>query len=189
MSCEKSQHGFFFSRKQDLTVNATHLLENQWTPRKRASVWNPACLLYPCRRAESVCSVSVEPGNASGGWLGHYRWTRKKVCFLTLVNQVNGPLGSRSRVPNGLIREEEVDYRNEHEGEGHWLTHLCLPPSVFLLPRTHKSHGNLSSLMCSTSQTSPLALQEHWLKCWFSFLVWKPISGPTGSCFTILYWL
>lgn len=56
--------------------------------------------------------------------MGHYRWTRKKVCFLTLVNQVNGPLGGRSRVPNGLIREEEVDDKNEQQGEGHRLTHL-----------------------------------------------------------------
>lgn len=28
------------------------------------------------------CGVSViERGNASGGWLGHYRWTRKKSTF------------------------------------------------------------------------------------------------------------
>lgn len=48
----------------------------------------------------------------------------KKVCFLTLVNQVNGPLGGRSREPNGLIREEKVDDGNQHQREGHRLTHL-----------------------------------------------------------------
>lgn len=47
----------------------------------------------------------------------------KKVCFLTLVNQVNGPLGGRSREPNGLIREEEVHDGNGQQGEGHGLTH------------------------------------------------------------------
>lgn len=74
------------------------------------------------------CGV-LEPGNASGGWLGHYWWTRKKVCFLTLVNQVNGPLGGRSRVPNGLIREEEGDDGNEQLGDEHRRTHLRFPPS------------------------------------------------------------
>lgn len=92
--------------------------------KKGFSMVNPVCLPYSCQLTESVWSVSIEPGNASGGWLGHYRWTRKKVCFLTLVNQVNGPLGGRSREPNGLIREEEVDDGNEHQGEGHRLTHL-----------------------------------------------------------------
>lgn len=82
------------------------------------------CLLYSCKLTGWVWSVGVESGIASGGWLDHYRWTRKKVCFLTLVNQVNGPLGGRSRVPNGLIREEggwwwEWAARGEHR-----LTHL-----------------------------------------------------------------
>ena len=90
-----------------------------------------------CKLTESVWSVSVEPGNASGGWLGHYRWTRKKVCFLTLVNQVNGPLGGRSRVPNGLIREEEVDDGNEQQREGHGLTHLQ-PSTSAAAPRPAK---------------------------------------------------
>lgn len=51
----------------------------------------------------------------------------KKVCFLTLVNQVNGLLGGRSRVPNGLIMEE-VDDGNKQQEERHRLTHLHLPP-------------------------------------------------------------
>lgn len=92
---------------------------------------NSVCLSYPWKLTESVWSVSVEPGNTSGGWLGHYRWTRKKVCYLTLVNQVNGPPGGRSRVPNGLIREEEeVDGRNEQQREGHKLTHLQPYPTA-----------------------------------------------------------
>lgn len=41
----------------------------------------------------------------------------KKVCFLTLVNQVNGLLGGRSRVPNGLIMEEVDDGNKQQEAD------------------------------------------------------------------------
>lgn len=130
---------------------------------KSFSMVNPVCLSYSCKLTESVWSVSVEPGNASGGWLGHYRWTRKKVCFLTLVNQVNGPLGGRSRVPNGLIRDEEVDDGSERQGEGHRLTHLQ-PSTTAPCPAkdtqfSWDQHGHIYS----ASWTSTVALQG---QCW-----------------------
>lgn len=69
---------------------------------------------------------------------------RKKICFLTSVSQVNGPLGGRSRVPNGLIIEGEVDDGNEQLGEGHRQTHLHRPPSaLYYSPSSHQGQTNL----------------------------------------------
>lgn len=163
MSYENAQHGIF--HKGELSVSArSHRLTcifetSNLAGVKRALVWwITVCLLYSCKLTESVWSVSVEPGNASGGWLDHYRWTRKKVCFLTLVNQVNGPLGGRSMVPNGLIREEEVD-----DGKGiRWPT-FSPPLQPLVRPRTHKSPGSQPGHIYSASRTSALALQgQRW---------------------------
>lgn len=57
-----------------------------------------------------LCEVATERRIPSGGRLDHYRW----VCVcggggVNWVNHVSGPLGVRSRQPNGLIREEGVD--------------------------------------------------------------------------------
>lgn len=55
-------------------------------------------------------------GKRLGGLIGPLLMDKKeKVCFLTLVNQVNGPPGVRSRVPNALI-SEEVDDGNVQGG-------------------------------------------------------------------------
>lgn len=188
---KKPQHRIFFVFSyQDLRVNATHLSKSSKHPEKghQYGIQHVSCILAGGLN-QSVVSVQSLVMPQGADWTIIDGQEKKKVCFLTLVNQVNGPLGGRSRVPNGLIRKKKVDYRNEHKVEGHWLTHLCLPPSVLLLPRTHRSLRSWSCLMSSTSQTSPLALQEHWLKCWFSFLVWNPISRPTDSSLTIIYWL
>lgn len=169
MSCENTQHGIFPYGRLKCECQKPLPYTHVWSElscrcEKVFSLVNPVVPFVFCKLTESVWSVSVEPGNASGGWLGHYRWTRKKVCFLTLVNQVNGPLGGRSRVPNGLIREEEVDDGNEQQREGHGLTHL--QPSTFspplqphVLPRTPKSPGSQPGHIYSAGWTSALALK------------------------------
>lgn len=70
--------------------------------------------------SESASRVSVEPGPSPRGadWTiidGH---ENKSVCFLTLVNQVNGPLSGGPVLPNGLIREREATGVWERRGEG-----------------------------------------------------------------------
>ncbi len=165
MSCENTQHGIFPYGRPKCECQKPPPYTHIWSQQScscEKGFSNPVCLSYSSKLTESVWSVSVAPGNASGGWLGHYRWTRKKVCFLTLVNQVNGPLGGRSRVPNGLIREEEVDDGNEQQGEGHRLTHLRLPPSALHYSSSScQGHTNL----LGASLVTYIQLAEHplWL--------------------------
>lgn len=189
MSCENTQHEIFQSVRPKCESQKPPPYMYIWSRsscRCEKGFSNPVRLSYSCKLTESVWSVSVEPVNASGGWLGHYRWTRKKVCFLTLVNQVNGPLGGRSRVPNGLIREEEVDDGNEQQGEGHRLTHLRLPPPArHHSPSSSQGHTNLpgaSPVTYIQRAEHPLRLYkdrcEMWISCHYS-LVWTTCDQNT----------
>ena len=182
--------GFFHVR--DLNVNAkshrlTRIFEaSNLAGVKRALVrWIQCAFRVPASWLDQSGVSLVMPGNASGGWLGHYRWTRKKVCFLTLVNQVNGPPGGRSRVPNGLIREEEVDDGNEQQEEGHRLTHLQPSTTAPLSCQGHTNllgasldtniqHLNISSAFTRTTVTCGFHVVLVW-KTWQKWHDWKTL--------------
>lgn len=165
---------------------ATPTVKPSYRCEKGFGTVNAVCLSYSWKLTESVWSVSVELGNALGGWLGHYRWTRKKVCFLTLVNQVNGPLGGRSRVPNGLISDWEVDDGNEQKWEGHRLTLLHVPTSVLQYsPTSCQWHGAVLGARLVTC--IPQAERQLWLhqdrgETWFSSLFNFPIEKLSDLC-------
>lgn len=133
--------------------------------KKGFSMVNPVHLWYSCKQTESV--LSVRAWQCLRGLIGPLLMGKKKVCFLTLVNQLNGPLGGRSRVPNGLIRGRRVMMGMSSKGKGTgrptFTFRLQLSSSA---PRPAKdtSSGSMSGQIYSASSTSTLALwnEQQW---------------------------
>lgn len=130
-------------------------------------------ILFPCSILNScqMCvlhissllwDVGVALRNFSRGWLDCYRWAGNKVCFPNWVNLVSGPLGGRSRKPNGLIREEGVDDRNEQQWEepADWpIYSLMLQPLT--APRTCISPGRpLRHILGSLGRSKSLPMSQ-----------------------------